>query len=179
MPAPDGGDDFVWIGGPGEGQRFLIVLFEEAVDRGLQSRRIERRRALVGCFVRVAKKPSTALSQEADFRARALRSPVTDFSKAATAASLSPLSVAARCAASKRQRAALIAASPSWVKKCGEVESASGSLADVLLVLLHEGAAHCGLPVLQRPHFDLRASFRLGVVRVDLSSSNEVESAIR
>src|SRR5271170_3291854 len=36
MPSPDGGDDFVWIGGPGEGLRFLIVLFEEAVDRGLQ-----------------------------------------------------------------------------------------------------------------------------------------------
>src|SRR5271170_8269448 len=36
MPSPDGGDDFVWIGGPGEGLRLLIVLFEEAVDRGLQ-----------------------------------------------------------------------------------------------------------------------------------------------
>jgi hypothetical protein len=35
VPAPDGGDDFVWIGGPGEGLRFLIVFFEEA-DRGLQ-----------------------------------------------------------------------------------------------------------------------------------------------
>src|SRR6202035_2901330 len=28
--------DFVWIGGPREGLRLLIVLFEEAVDRGLQ-----------------------------------------------------------------------------------------------------------------------------------------------
>jgi hypothetical protein len=36
VPAPDGGDDFVWIGGPGEGLRLLIVLFEEAVDCGLQ-----------------------------------------------------------------------------------------------------------------------------------------------
>ena len=36
VPSSDGGDDFVWIGGPGEGLRFLIVLFEEAVDRGLQ-----------------------------------------------------------------------------------------------------------------------------------------------
>ena len=36
MPSPDGGDDFVWIGGPGEGLGLLIVLFEEAVDRGLQ-----------------------------------------------------------------------------------------------------------------------------------------------
>ena len=36
MPAPVGGDDFVWIGGPGEELRLLIVLFEEAIDRGLQ-----------------------------------------------------------------------------------------------------------------------------------------------
>src|ERR1700675_4959751 len=36
MPSPDGCDDFVWISGPGEGLRFLIVLFEEAVDCGLQ-----------------------------------------------------------------------------------------------------------------------------------------------
>ena len=36
MPASDGGDDFVGIGGPGEGPRLLIVLIEEAVDRGLQ-----------------------------------------------------------------------------------------------------------------------------------------------
>ena len=65
MPAPDGGDDFVRIGGPGEGLRFLIVLFEEAVDRGLQvGDRSERRRALVAALLRVAKKPSTALSQD-------------------------------------------------------------------------------------------------------------------
>jgi hypothetical protein len=36
VPAPDRGDDFVWVGGPGEGLRLLIVVFEEAVDRGLQ-----------------------------------------------------------------------------------------------------------------------------------------------
>ena len=36
MPAPDGGDDFVGVGGPCEGLGLLIVLFEEAVDRGLQ-----------------------------------------------------------------------------------------------------------------------------------------------
>ena len=36
MPAPDGGDDFVGVRGPGEGLGLLIVLFEEAVDRGLQ-----------------------------------------------------------------------------------------------------------------------------------------------
>ena len=36
MPAPDGGDDFVRVGGPCEGLGLLIVLFEEAVDRGLK-----------------------------------------------------------------------------------------------------------------------------------------------
>ena len=36
MPTPDSGDDFVGVRGPCEGLRLLIVLFEEAVDRGLQ-----------------------------------------------------------------------------------------------------------------------------------------------
>ena len=36
MPGPDGGDDFVGIGGPCEGFGLLIVLIEEAIDRGLQ-----------------------------------------------------------------------------------------------------------------------------------------------
>ncbi len=30
MPAPDGDDDFIGVGGPGEGRRLLIVLFEES-----------------------------------------------------------------------------------------------------------------------------------------------------
>lgn len=36
MPAPDGGDDYVWIGGPGEGLRCAIMLVEKAVDGGLK-----------------------------------------------------------------------------------------------------------------------------------------------
>ena len=36
MPAPDGGDDFVGVSGPGERLGLLIVLFEESVDRGLE-----------------------------------------------------------------------------------------------------------------------------------------------
>lgn len=36
MPALDGGDDFVGIGGPGEGLWLLVVLGEEAVDGGLE-----------------------------------------------------------------------------------------------------------------------------------------------
>ena len=36
MPALDGGDDFVGIGGPDEGLGVVVVLGEEAVDGGLQ-----------------------------------------------------------------------------------------------------------------------------------------------
>ncbi len=36
MPAPDGGDDFVGISGPGEGRGLQVVLAEESVDGGLQ-----------------------------------------------------------------------------------------------------------------------------------------------
>jgi hypothetical protein len=37
MPAPDGGDDFIGVCSPGERLGLLIVLFEEAVDRGLEA----------------------------------------------------------------------------------------------------------------------------------------------
>ena len=36
VPAPDGGDDFIRIGGPDEGVWALVVLGEEAVDGGLK-----------------------------------------------------------------------------------------------------------------------------------------------
>ena len=36
MPASDGSDDFVGIGGPGEGLRLLVVLGEKAIDGGLE-----------------------------------------------------------------------------------------------------------------------------------------------
>ncbi len=36
VPAFDGGDDFVWMGGPCERLGFFIVLRDEAVDGGLQ-----------------------------------------------------------------------------------------------------------------------------------------------
>ena len=66
MPAPDRGDDFVWVGGPGEGLRLLIVVLKEAVDRGLQVDDGSKDAALEPALCRVAKKPSTALSQDAD-----------------------------------------------------------------------------------------------------------------
>ena len=36
VPAFDGGDDTVWIGGPYEGPGVFVLLGEEAVDGGLQ-----------------------------------------------------------------------------------------------------------------------------------------------
>jgi hypothetical protein len=36
MPSPDGGDDFIGIGEPFEGFWAGIVIFEEAIDRGLE-----------------------------------------------------------------------------------------------------------------------------------------------
>ena len=36
MPAPDGSDDFVRVGGPGEGLWVVVCLSEEALDAGLE-----------------------------------------------------------------------------------------------------------------------------------------------
>ena len=36
MPASDGGDDFVWIGGPFEGLGHSVVLAQEAIESGLK-----------------------------------------------------------------------------------------------------------------------------------------------
>ena len=67
MPTIGGGDDFVWIGGPGEGLWLLVVVGDEAIDGGLEiddvplkTPRLRRR------LVRMAKKPSTELSQLAE-----------------------------------------------------------------------------------------------------------------
>jgi hypothetical protein len=66
MPTSGGADNFVRIGGPSEGLRFGIVFDDEAIDGGLQvddrrkTPRFNRR------FVSLAKKPSTALSHDAE-----------------------------------------------------------------------------------------------------------------
>jgi hypothetical protein len=36
VPAIDGGDDFIWVGGPDEGLGFVVGLGDEAVDGGLE-----------------------------------------------------------------------------------------------------------------------------------------------
>ena len=36
MPSSDGGDDAVWVGGPGKGPGVCVGLGDEAVDGGLQ-----------------------------------------------------------------------------------------------------------------------------------------------
>ena len=59
VPSSDGGDDAVGICGPSERLGVIVGLGKEAVDGGLSG----RPRASVG-IGRVAKKPSTALSQE-------------------------------------------------------------------------------------------------------------------
>jgi hypothetical protein len=36
VPSSDSGDDFVWVGGPGEGFGIIVGLDDEAVDGGLE-----------------------------------------------------------------------------------------------------------------------------------------------
>ena len=36
VPSFGGGDDAVWVGGPGEGLGIIVGLFDEAVDGGLK-----------------------------------------------------------------------------------------------------------------------------------------------
>jgi hypothetical protein len=36
VPAPDSGDDLIWVGGPGEGLWSIIGFGDEAIDGGLK-----------------------------------------------------------------------------------------------------------------------------------------------
>jgi hypothetical protein len=64
MPSSDGGDDFLWIGGPCEGSGLCVVFFEETIDRGMKVGDGAEDAALQSALVSLAKKPSTALSRE-------------------------------------------------------------------------------------------------------------------
>ncbi|AZO01354.1 MAG: ISAs1 family transposase [Mesorhizobium sp.] len=57
-------DDLIWIGGPSEGFRLLVVLCNEAVDRRLEVTTEWKTPRLRRRFDSFAKKPSTALSHE-------------------------------------------------------------------------------------------------------------------
>ena len=83
MPSCDGGDDFIGVGYPSEGFGVGFVIVEEAVDGRLkvddrpETLRLRRR------LVRMAKKPSTALSpggfrREMEDPARMARQPIAD-----------------------------------------------------------------------------------------------------
>ena len=64
VPASDGGDDDIRVLGPAEGPRCGVGLGDEAFDSGLE-RDEGVKNAALQCLVSLAKKPSTALSQEA------------------------------------------------------------------------------------------------------------------
>src|SRR5436309_5918549 len=66
MPAFDGGDDFVGIGGPYEGFGLGIGLCDESVDGGLEVGDKRKTPRLRRRLVSLAKKPSMALSQDAE-----------------------------------------------------------------------------------------------------------------
>jgi hypothetical protein len=66
MPCFNGGDDFVWICGPGEGFGSLVVLFEEAIDRGLKVGDGSEHASLQSPLREYCENPSTALSQDAE-----------------------------------------------------------------------------------------------------------------
>ena len=66
VPTFDGGDDFIGIGGPHERLGVIVGFLEEAVDGGLQITIERKTPRLRRRLVNLAKKPSTALSQEAE-----------------------------------------------------------------------------------------------------------------
>jgi hypothetical protein len=66
VPASDGGDDFMWIGGSDERLGSVVGFLEEAIDGGLEIDDRMEDPALRRRCASLAKKPSTALSQEAE-----------------------------------------------------------------------------------------------------------------
>ena len=66
MPTIGGGDDFVWIGGPDEGLWLLIVVGAKRLMAAWRSATPLNTPRLSRRLVRMAKKPSTALSQLAE-----------------------------------------------------------------------------------------------------------------
>jgi hypothetical protein len=66
VPAPDGGDDFVWVLCPLEGPWVVVGLGEVALDGSLQGDQRMEDTALQALLVSLAKNPSMALSHDAE-----------------------------------------------------------------------------------------------------------------
>jgi len=65
VPASDGGDDFVGVGGPSEGLWSVVGFGEEAVDSGLEIDDRAEHAALEAALGQLGEEASTALSQDA------------------------------------------------------------------------------------------------------------------
>ena len=57
MPSSDSGDDFVWVGGPGEGFGIIVGLDDEAVDGGLEVDDTSKETALESPFGEFGEEP--------------------------------------------------------------------------------------------------------------------------
>ena len=66
VPAFDGGDDFLGIGGPDEGLWMIVGFPQEAINRGLEIDDRAKHAAFEAALGQLGKKPSRALSQEAE-----------------------------------------------------------------------------------------------------------------
>jgi hypothetical protein len=64
VPAPDGSNDRVGVGGPGEGLWPLVCLLDEAVDGSLEIDDGAEDAALQSSLCELGDKPFTAFSQE-------------------------------------------------------------------------------------------------------------------
>jgi hypothetical protein len=69
VPALDGCDDFVGIGGPNEWSGIVVGLGNKTIDGGLEIDEGSKHAALQSALAQLSKEPSTALSPEADFGA--------------------------------------------------------------------------------------------------------------
>ena len=66
VPASDGGDDLIGIGGPYEGFGVIVGFPEEAVDGGLEINDRAERTAFEATLAEFGEEALTALSQEAE-----------------------------------------------------------------------------------------------------------------
>ena len=68
MPSSDSGDDFVWVGGPGEGFGIIVGLDDEAVDGGLEVDDTSKDTALESPFGEFGEEPLDGVEPRAGGR---------------------------------------------------------------------------------------------------------------